>query len=172
MLKKIISGGQTGSDLGGLEAGKDLGLETGGTAPEGWLTELGPQKELLQQYGLSEGPKDVRKFVKRTMLNVDCSDATIAFRLKKSPGTDKTIGYAHNKKWEYPNDILETSNYKPIFVIHNLNAVPIRKIAAWLIDNKVKVLNVAGHREKSWPGLQQITREIIKAIYYEQKSKA
>lgn len=167
MIKKVISGGQTGSDLGGLEAAKELGLETGGTAPKDWLTENGSQKELLQQYGLIEGPIDPKKFVKRTMLNVDNSDATIAFRLKKSSGTDKTIGYAQNKTWEYPKDILDVSNYKPIFVIHNLNAVPIRKIAKWIKDNKFVIINVAGHREKSWPGLQKTTKEIIKAIYYE-----
>ena len=33
-LRKIISGGQTGVDRAGLEAGKKLNLETGGTAPK------------------------------------------------------------------------------------------------------------------------------------------
>ena len=31
-VKKFISGGQTGVDRMGLEVGKELGLETGGTA--------------------------------------------------------------------------------------------------------------------------------------------
>lgn len=169
MLKKVISGGQTGSDLGGLEAAKDLGLETGGTAPHGWLTELGPQKELLQSYGLQEGPVDSSKYVKRTKLNVDSSDGTIAFRLKKGVGTDKTIGYAQTGNWSYPKDILDAPKHKPLFVVHNLNSVPIKRMAQWIIDNKIEVLNVAGHREKSWPGLQKITSEIIKAVYNEYK---
>jgi hypothetical protein len=46
MLTKIISGGQTGSDQGGLEAGQKLGLETGGWIPKGWLTEIGANPEL------------------------------------------------------------------------------------------------------------------------------
>ena len=37
---KIISGGQTGADMGGLLAAKDLGIRTGGWMPKGWLTEL------------------------------------------------------------------------------------------------------------------------------------
>jgi len=167
MLRKIISGGQTGSDLGGLEAAKELGLETGGTAPQGWLTEIGPQKELLQQFGLIEGPVDSQKYVKRTTLNVDNSDGTIAFRLTKNIGTDKTIGYAQSKKWQYPKDILAEAEYKPIFVIHNLKSVPIKKVAKWLLENKVETLNVAGHRESVWPGLQKITSEIIKTVYHE-----
>lgn len=38
---KIISGGQTGIDRLGLEVGKELGLETGGTTTPGYYTEIG-----------------------------------------------------------------------------------------------------------------------------------
>ena len=34
-LTKIISGGQTGADMGGLLAARDLGLESGGQAATG-----------------------------------------------------------------------------------------------------------------------------------------
>lgn len=36
---KIISGGQTGADMGGLEAAREYGFPTGGYAPKGWMTE-------------------------------------------------------------------------------------------------------------------------------------
>ena len=36
MLIKIISGGQTGADMGGLRAGRALNIPTGGSAPHGW----------------------------------------------------------------------------------------------------------------------------------------
>lgn len=42
-LRWIISGGQTGADQGGLDAGKALGLKTGGLMPKGWRTEAGPR---------------------------------------------------------------------------------------------------------------------------------
>ncbi len=42
MVRKIISGGQTGADRGGLLAGEALKIETGGTAPPIFMTELGP----------------------------------------------------------------------------------------------------------------------------------
>ena len=38
---RIISGGQTGADRAGLEAGRLLGVATGGTAPDNFLTEHG-----------------------------------------------------------------------------------------------------------------------------------
>ena len=44
MIKKIISVERYGYDLEDLEAGKYIGSETGGTAPEDWSTELGSQK--------------------------------------------------------------------------------------------------------------------------------
>jgi hypothetical protein len=36
---KIISGGQTGADQGGLEGARLLGIQTGGTAPYNWMTD-------------------------------------------------------------------------------------------------------------------------------------
>ena len=36
---KIVSGGQTGADRGGLLAAMDLGLDWGGWAPKGWRSE-------------------------------------------------------------------------------------------------------------------------------------
>ena len=49
--KKIISGGQTGADLGALVGARRVGIETGGTAPKGFRTDRGLQP-VLRQYGL------------------------------------------------------------------------------------------------------------------------
>lgn len=46
---KIISGGQTGIDRLGLEVGKELGLETGGTTTPGYYTENGRDESLTEQ---------------------------------------------------------------------------------------------------------------------------
>ena len=43
---KIISGGQCGSDSGGLAAAYDLGIETGGTAPKNFRTKYGSNPKL------------------------------------------------------------------------------------------------------------------------------
>ena len=44
-VTKIISGGQTGVDTIGLQVAKELGIETGGKAPKGFLREEGIDNE-------------------------------------------------------------------------------------------------------------------------------
>jgi len=51
---RIISGGQTGADLGGLVGARRIGIETGGTAPRGYKTEKGSQVDALKAFGLIE----------------------------------------------------------------------------------------------------------------------
>src|ERR1700746_1175940 len=54
VIARIISGGETGVDLAGLEAARSCGIATGGTAPKGYRTEAGPRAELLRGFGLVE----------------------------------------------------------------------------------------------------------------------
>ena len=53
-VTKIISGGQTGVDTIGLQVAKELGIETGGKAPKGFLREKGIDNEDIASYGLEE----------------------------------------------------------------------------------------------------------------------
>jgi hypothetical protein len=48
MIEKVMSGGQTGADHGGLRAARRCGIATGGWAPRGWLTEAGPAEWLAE----------------------------------------------------------------------------------------------------------------------------
>lgn len=173
MLRKVISGGQTGADRAGLEAAKFCNLETGGTAPKNYMTEDGSDYT-LKDLGLVEGPKG---YVSRTMMNVDNSDATIVFRFHPSSGTDKTIGYCLYRKWITPS-VIPINNwnlyedsfsdelnsqvyecYKPLFIVDSLplfsldelsqHQLLIKSIKNFLLKNNVRTLNVAGHRASS-----------------------
>lgn len=82
---KIISGGQTGIDRLGLEVGKELGLETGGTTTPGYYTENG-RDESLKDFGVTEispelqaGRKGREFYLPRTEQNVLNSDGTVYF---------------------------------------------------------------------------------------------
>lgn len=158
---KIISGGQFGADLGALEGAKLVGLSTGGTAPQFYMTENRAQKELLQAYGLVEGGFDPRIYPMRTMKNVDDADATVAIMWGESVGTSKTIGYAMTHKWQHP-PVFATTKYKPILVIttHDLQQAA-WELAAFYLNKKYEVLNFAGHRESSQPGIQKFVRELV-----------
>ena len=133
-LQKIISGGQTGADRGGLLVGKILGIPTGGTAPQGWITEQGPYPALGHTYGLVEGPPG---YPERTRLNVVDSDGTLIVGNIHSPGSQMTLSTC-------------IAEGKP----HIVNPVaPL--LVAWLTAHDIKILNVAGNRESKNPGIRE-----------------
>ena len=134
MLRKIISGGQTGADRGGLEAGKKLGLQTGGTAPRGYRTEKGPDLS-LKNLGVTEHGS--ANFRPRTVRNVEDSDGTVWFGMTDTPGALATLQTAITLD-------------KPLL----LNPLP-GVLREWIAKNNIQVLNVAGNRESLHPGLQQ-----------------
>lgn len=135
-------GGQTGADRAGLEAAQEVGIETGGTAPFGWLTDSGPDPS-LRHFGLQQHKS--ASYPDRTKQNVDDSDGTIVFRFHSSPGTDKTIGYAQTKTWISKS----TSNdrgHRPVLVIADFQT-PISVPLSFIKRHRINVLNIAGHRE-------------------------
>ena len=139
-VTKIISGGQTGVDTIGLQVAKELGIETGGTAPKGFLRESGIDEEDISSYNLTEitdeeqadytkrkGKND--PYTGRTELNVRNSDGTVYFYT-----SDDELGMRATKRsaedWGKP-------------FITNPTAEQLKQ---WLIDNNIKTLNVAGNR--------------------------
>ena len=85
LLKRIISGGQTGVDELGLVVGKELGLETGGTMPKGFKRKTLDDKDyndpkFAEKYGLGEDSS--RAYPPRTTKNIQDSDATVIFSTK------------------------------------------------------------------------------------------
>lgn len=139
-ITKIISGGQTGVDTIGLQVAKELGIETGGTAPKGFLRENGIDNEDIASYGLveitDEEQTDYTKrkgktdhYTGRTELNVRNSDGTVYFYT-----SDDKSGMLATKRsaddWNKP-------------FITNPTAEQLKK---WIKANNIKVLNVAGNR--------------------------
>jgi hypothetical protein len=39
------------------------------------------------------------------------------------------------------------------------------KVAQWIIDNNIQVLNIAGNRESKCPGLQEFTFNYLVEVY-------
>ena len=136
---KIISGGQTGADLGGLVGAERVGIPTGGTAPKGFKTEKGPQPEVLAGgFGLTALPSG--SYNKRTRLNVMNSDATVIFATNAgSSGTKLTIKYCQQE-------------HKPFVLIDPKQPDAIETLQGFAIAWKPNILNVAGNRESDLPG--------------------
>lgn len=140
MLRKIISGGQTGIDKMGLIVASANGFETGGTAPSGFITESGIDYT-LKNYGLTEitaaeknefekltGKKD--KYTARTYVNTRDSDGTVYLSTDShSPGSKTTRNGC-------------TMFSKPFIMNPNFDS-----LCKFIDENNIETLNVAGNRE-------------------------
>ena len=159
MLKKIISGCQTGADRAGLIAAKACGLETGGYVCTKNKTELGYEPELIDIYQLSE--LNTFDYPKRTLANVNAADATwIFYRNKLEKGSLLTRTYCDKlKKNCMALDISEDYSHKRPITNEGY-------LLYWLERfNTVEVLNIAGNRESVAPGIQQEVIELLTKVF-------
>jgi hypothetical protein len=146
MLRKIISGGQTGADQGGLEAARSLGLETGGKAPLGFKTEDGPRPALGPMYGLEELASD--EYPPRTRYNVVDSDATVIFGRTSETGSRMTRRMCKE-------------SHKPCLVIEEFDENSLELLRSFVTMYEVETLNVAGNRESKNYGIQRKVRNYL-----------
>lgn len=150
-ILRIISGGQTGADQGGLEAAKILRIPTGGWMPRGFLTEAGRRPEFAKLYEMREHSQ--AEYTPRTEANVLYADGTLIFGDVTSVGSRNTHDFC-------------TKHHKPCYVLpwRSGQPVPIDSLPdflRWLADNKITILNVAGNRESGQPGIQVAVRGFL-----------
>lgn len=135
MLKKVISGGQTGADRAGLIAAKRYGLQTGGWMPKGFRAQDGNWPQFATDYGIQEHTSP--EYPPRTAANVRDSDGTVRFAVNwSSPGEVLTLEFI--KRYGKPYLDIDPRNEQ-----HD----PARA-ARWIIDNNIQVLNIAGNSAK------------------------
>ena len=147
MIKKIISGGQTGADRAALDVAIKLGVPHGGWIPKGRKTEDGI---LPEKYQLKEMP--TASYPKRTEQNVIDSDGTLIISHGKlSGGSDYTrkMTLKHHKQLLY----VDLNDYEPF------DAASL--IASWIGMQNIQVLNVAGPRASKDP---EIYADVLKIL--------
>lgn len=156
MIEKIVSGGQTGADRGGLDAAIYAGLPHGGWCPKGRRAEDGV---IPVKYQLHE--MLYRDYLKRTEANVVDSDFTVIFGYgRPARGSKHTIGFCegHNRPYLYID-----------FAVHQEEAA-IAYIVAWLNaldgDGAACVINVAGSRESGHRGIhEKVLRVMVNVLH-------
>jgi hypothetical protein len=130
MLQMIVSNGNNGAAYAGLVAAHDLGIRTGGIAPKGYTVTLYdkqqvPNRLLESKFGLAENDNYcVEELVRR---NIFAACGTVWF------GNQET----EEKKITYETAFV---NDKPIVI--NPSA---QKLAEFVVNNNIKVLNIAGN---------------------------
>jgi hypothetical protein len=161
MLRKIISGGQTGADRAGLDFALDAGLEHGGYVPKGRKAEDGRIDDRYQLVELLSS-----SYVARTKRNVEESDGTVIFSLETelTGGSELTRSHAIQAG-------------KPVIHIHNGGTETNRTalltevwhLRNFVEKNGIEVLNVAGPRESKEPGVYAFTFRMLRQ-YWENRN--
>lgn len=149
-IVKIVSGGQTGVDRAGLDAAMALGIPVGGWVPRNRRAEDG---RVPDRYPVRETASDA--YDVRTRFNVRDSDATLVLtRGRPTGGTALTIAIAR-------------SLARPTRVI-DLNApaevADVEDVRAWLAHTRVRILNIAGPRESSHPGIYAEAASVLASL--------
>jgi hypothetical protein len=165
----IISGAQNGVDMMALRVAHELGFKTGGTVPARKTAPF--TSEIVKKFSLTRLSSDAlpaQQLVARSKLNVDNADVTVAFYWKESPGTSKTIGYAHTHTWAVVIAPLKPSvqPHRPCAVIDltQSNSMCCDTLIAFLRSHKPAVVNVCGHRESRNDGDFQKRAEAVLRI--------
>jgi hypothetical protein len=136
--EKIISGGQTGVDRAALDVALQCGIPLGGWCPKGRLAEDGV---IDDRYPLRETDRD--EYAMRTAFNVRDAEGTLIIATGAlTGGTALTRDYA--QRFE-----------RPCLVIEPQDPTAPARVAKWIALHAPGVLNVAGPRESTCPGIYQ-----------------
>ncbi len=149
-VEKIISGGQSGVDRAALDFALAHGIPCGGWCPKGRLAEDG---RIDEKYPLTQ--TETSLYAERTRLNVKHSDGTlILFTGELGNGTILTQKTALKLK-------------KPCLLIcleENRQKEQARELLSWLKANHIAILNIAGPRESSSPGIYSKTLKFLNEL--------
>lgn len=146
----VVSGGQTGVDRAALDWAIQRGLRHGGWCPRGRLAEDGV---IDHRYALRE--TDSASYRRRTRQNVIDSDGTLILNVGDlRGGTLSTLGFAERYG-------------KPHLVVP-LDAEALgdhaASVMAWVRHHGIAILNIAGPRESTRPGIYGLARKFLERL--------
>lgn len=154
MIKKIISGAQTGADRAGLDAAIDARIDHGGWCPAGRKAVDGV---ISDRYQLQE--TESSDYVQRTECNVKEADGTIIFSkrdLTRGASLTRALCIKHSKLYLLLDTDLLTKEY-----FGHVEPITLDLANNWLDTNNIEVLNVAGSRESKSPGIYALVYDFV-----------
>ncbi len=144
---KIVSGGQTGVDRAALDFALELGTPCGGWCPRGRQAEDG---RIPDRYPLDELAGGYKV---RTERNVRDSDATLILIADElAGGTLLTRNFCRK-------------HGKPHIVVKLTSSNALGRTRRWIDTTEIEVLNVAGPRESSEPGIYENTNAFLRSLF-------
>jgi hypothetical protein len=152
MLKKIVSGGQTGADRAALDFAIKNDIPQGGWVPKGRIAEDGP---IAGEYNLKEMPTD--SYHARTEQNVIDSDGTLIISHGPLTGGSRYT-YEMAKQHRKPCLVIDLVRTK----VYEAGAT----VLIWITGNKISTLNVAGPRASKNRHIYDQVTEILELVLY------
>ena len=152
MIKKIISGGQTGADQGALDTAIRMDIPHGGWVPKGRLTEAGPLPSKYRLIEMATG-----SYAERTEKNVLESHGTLVLThgpLKGGAKLTVQLAEQHGKPHLHI-DLYQVGSFQAA-----------RTIIAWVRSSEIETLNVAGTRASEDAAIYSKTTRIIETVLY------
>lgn len=146
----VVSGGQTGADRAALDFAIAHGITHAGFCPRGRKAEDG---RIPERYNLEETRSD--EYPERTKLNIETADATVIFHPAGMASRGSALTARHAKKLGKPCLILGA--FPDV-------AADATQLAAFLRQHAPRVLNVAGSRESSAPGIGEHVLAVLAAV--------
>lgn len=144
MIKKIISGGQTGADRAALDVALKFGIPHGGWIPQGRKTEKGP---LSETYRMQEMPTEsYETCIEQNVLDSDGTLIIARGRVIEVTDYTRKMTLKH-KKQLLGIDLNLTGHFDAASLA-----------ASWIKLQRVQVLNVAGPRASEDP---QIYSDVV-----------
>lgn len=159
IVRKIISGGQTGVDIAAIDEAIALGLDWGGWVPKGRPQERGSVIPASYDRFVEHSSRD---WLSRTRANVDDAAATLVLVSNKQYDRDGVLVGGSGRTLAY------ASGWKPARAKDVEEFIPseVEEVQDWLrrIKEPGCVLNVAGPRASKWPGGYDATRAFLRAV--------
>ena len=149
MIRRIVSGGQTGADRAALDTARELGIETGGWVPLGRRAEDGrlPDRYPNMQETTTADP------AVRTEHNVRDSDGTVVFSHGEVFG---------GTKWTVR---VSARLGRPVLRLdlatQSVDAAA-QRLLVWTAAHRIEVLNVAGPRGSEDGDIHAAVREVLR----------
>jgi hypothetical protein len=150
MIKKIVSGGQTGVDRAALDFAVKYKLRHGGWAPKGRLAEDGP---IPETYSLQEMP--TADYAGRTEQNVIDADATLIIShgpLTGGTAYTRKMAMAHGRPW-FHVDLNKMPTFQAAMLIKD-----------WVCENEIDTLNIAGPRASEDPQIYGLVTVVLELV--------
>ncbi len=152
MIRKLISGGQTGADRAALDVAIKMGIAHGGWIPKGRKTEEG---RLPASYGLSE--TETGDYRERTEKNVLEADGTLIVShgpLTGGSAFTRHMARHHQRPWLHI-DLSRVGGFQAA-----------RQVGEWIHDHHIEVLNVAGPRASRDPEIYRRVSQLLESVCY------